>query len=329
MQSCSDDVPEQNPTKTSVQKESNSFGISSYEDFVKQKAAWKEPDNYTFKYEYGYGDSEVGAEFVTVVTDGKGVCTPNSFAYFGTVSEDDEVEIPHAFCSVSELYEHFDELWQKKPEEVTDSSYTSYSAWFTKKDGFTYPSGLYQTIGPRGNDVCGYGGETFFVTDFSLENHKTFSDKKSAWKEPDGAYSFTYTIYYDYGRIGPYAFTMKSSVDKNGNSTVTAFHDDGEMFALFKEKYGDAEIFGTGDNFGKFKTISEIYELIEKIWRQEEENSAEEGYGIAPFFTAQTSYSDYKIPYNFEYRNFERVSSYDEDFGYKRIEVWIRDWKLN
>jgi len=324
MQSCSDDSTNQSSIKTYPQTESNSFRISSYEEFSNQKSAWKEPENYTFKYEYGYGDSERGAEFVTIVTDGKGVCSPNSFAYRGSMSDDDEPEIPLAFTSISKLYEHFDGLWKNKPEEVTDTSYTAYSAYFTKKDGITYPSGLYQTIGPRGKDVCGYGGETFDLKDyFSLENHKTFSTKKSAWKEPEGAYSFTYTIFYDYGRIGRYSLSMEVSVDKNGNSTVTPQRS----FDSFKKYYGDLEIFGTGDDFGKFKTISEIYELIEKIWTQEEEKAAaDKTYGLAPFFTAQDSYDNYKIPYNFEYENFAGLGANDEDFGYTRIDVWVRNW---
>lgn len=292
--------------------DSPSVKKTSYEIFSEHKEAWAEPENYSFQYEYGYGDSERGAEFVTIVTDGKGICTANELAGGGTWSEDEEdFSIPHAFKSISALYDYFEQVMLKNSEGTKGSYFVAYSNYYKTENGITYPEWLDQVIGSTVPDTCGYGGEFFHITKFSTENHKTFSLKKSAWKEPEGAYSFNYFIYYSYNRIGPYAISMKASVDKDGNGTAIVRNDAGNeelyqrSFDSFKEKYGDVSLFGSGENFGKFKSVAEIYDLIEKIWSQEEEKAASNpGYGIAPFFKAGDSYEGCQLPYDFEYTNF-------------------------
>ena len=326
--------------------EANSPKKSSYEIFSEQKAAWSEPANYSFQYEYAYGDSEVGAEFVTIVTDGSGICTANEFAGGGTWTEDEEdFSIPHVFKSISALYDYFEKVMLENPAGNKGDYFVSYSNSYKNENGVTYPQWLDQTIGPTAPDSCGYGGDSFHITKFSLENHKTFSAKKSAWEEPEGAYSFNYFIYYSYDRIGPYAFFMTTTVDEKGNGSAIVRNDAGKeelyqkSFDSFKEKYGDVALFGSGDDFGKFNSISEIYDLIEKIWTEEEKKAgSNKGYGIAPFFKAQDSYGNLKIPYDFEYTNFStgRTSSSDslssesdDEIKYMRIEISVRNFALD
>ena len=84
-----------------------SDGTLSYSEFTEKKNAWKEPENYTFKYSYSIGDSLVGPEYVTTVTDGKGVCIPNFRA-------DNLSNV--RFTSITELYNYFDRIMQARPE---------------------------------------------------------------------------------------------------------------------------------------------------------------------------------------------------------------------
>ncbi|MBQ9205601.1 MAG: hypothetical protein IJ158_02685 [Treponema sp.] len=301
----------------------------SYETFCKHKDKWAEPSDYTFRLEYSIGDSLVGPEYITVVTDGVAKCISNQFAERATLTlsgTNTETSTEAQFSSISAIYDYFDKIWKENPETNTSKKYVHYSCNFKTAGDVTYPAYLYQSCGVP--DTDGYGGECFQIRNFSLENHKTFSQKKEAWKEPEGAYSFIYSIYYSYGRTSAQILSMKTTVDKNGTATCIVRPTYQEDADAFKRDYGDVALFGSGDNFGKFYSISEIYELIEKIWSTEEAKQSDL-YGIAPFFTAQASYSDYKIPYDFETESIARedTSSTEQEFEYMKVTVSIRYFK--
>ena len=97
--SCTGESEEESSGPSSSQSE-----LTGYENFLAQKTAWVEPENYTFCYDYRFGDSDVGAEFVTVVTDGEGVCMSNCAG--------DESKQEFHFTSISQLYDYFAGVWE-------------------------------------------------------------------------------------------------------------------------------------------------------------------------------------------------------------------------
>lgn len=305
----------------------SSSSSSAYSEFSSQKKAWFEPSDYTFKYSYSIGDSYVGAEFVTIVTDGSAICTPN-FRY--------QQEIPYGdieFNSITELYDYFDSVWKAEPAVSTSKKYIHYSTKFKKESGVTYPAELHQSIGVP--NTVGYGGEGFSVDGISFENHKTFLQKKSAWKEPSDGYSFSYWIYYANGGTSAQSFNMTVAVDKDGNATVSLPQDalSQKGFEAFKRDYDDVELFGSGEHFGEFRSISEIFDLIEDFWKAEEAIASENSnYGIAPIFHAQSSYQNYQIPYEFECENFCKTtesafSDSENAFSHKKCIISVRNFK--
>ena len=286
----------------------------AHKDFISHKNSWEEPQNYTFRYSYSVGDSYVGAEFVTVVTDGKGECTPNQYYR----SSYDGIKLN----TISQMYDYFNNVWDTTSEPDDTNYYLSYKVAFKEKAGVSYPERLSQSIGKYG--ACGYGGQRFGIRNFSLENYKTFQQKKAAWVEPDKPYSFTYSLYL-YTKNGTSYSTPNVHVtvgaDGKGNSDIRTVKD-----GSFVKEYGEALV-----EECELLSISAVFDYIEKFWS--ERNSSSSEYGYAQFFESQDSYGSYKIPASFECENFRKYKPSevyaDNSFNAEEILVSVRDFKIN
>ncbi len=266
--------------------------VFTYEDFLEYKNNWVEPQNYTFYYQYSMGDSGIFVDCVSIITDGNAVSTPDYRYYEKDYSYGDI-----RFNTIAQLYDYFDKLWKETPEPTKKNHYLSYDGSFKEKDGVVYPETLSQTWGIH--NMYGYGGEDFYVKDFTLENHKTFLQKKEAWKEPNQPYSFSYWIYRnDENGKGTYSISVNVTVDAEGNGHSDIATQE-ENKAFFKE-YGES----LAEDY-KLLSIAEVFEFIEKYWSmQEEKCNSSEIYGIIPIFEAKDSYKTYKIPLNFDCKSF-------------------------
>ena len=291
-----------------------SDGTLSYSEFTEKKNAWKEPENYTFKYSYSIGDSLVGPEYVTTVTDGKGVCISNFRA-------DNHSNV--RFTSITELYNYFDRIMQARPEYDSNGEYVHYSGKFDTISGITYPKILGQSCGKHNMD--GYGGEYFCIADITLENHSTFLQKKNTWTEPERPYSFEYSIYYrrhyrgKLKEIGPIRVPVRH--DSN-SSDFSIAHNESENTV-----YDDYT--GILQN-RRINSISEYFDLVETVWKSEEANQRSiQGYGIAPFFKTTESYKDSPVLYDFNCQTFqtEYIPGHEDDSLYNDIELYILNFK--
>lgn len=234
----------------------------AYADFLACKESWTEPENYTFTYDYRFGDSDVGAEFITVVTDGVGVCTSNCAG--------DSSKAAFHFTSISELYDYFDGVFQDcLANRSADGDYYDYCSFSTKTvDGITYPYSISRSTGISG--WCGYGGDSFFISDFSLENRTTFERKKAAWQEMDGAHSFRYSISLSAHGSNNQWSTGSVSVSVAADGTVSYEKSDEECYERFLSYFGTDSLFADGV---LFPSVASLYDLIETAWNAEEEKA--------------------------------------------------------
>lgn len=266
LSSCTEETTEYYTGKTQEE---------AYADFLACKESWTEPDNYTFTYDYRFGDSDVGAEFVTVVTDGVGVCTSNC-------AGDSSKEQFH-FKSISELYDYFDGVWQDcLKNRSADSDYYDFCSVSTKTvNGITYPYSISRSTGIAG--WCGYGGDSFFISDFSLDNRATFERKKAAWQEIEGAHSFRYSISLSAHGINNQWSTGTIRVTVGADGTVTYEKGDEECYNRFLSYFGEESLFTDGV---LFPSVSALYDLIENFWNSEDEkSSAYDNYAMFPKLT--------------------------------------------
>ena len=263
----------------------------SYATFTANKNAWKEPPNYTFSYTYSFGDSDVGAEFLTVVTDGTGACTSNCAG--------DSRKADFHFSSIRALYDYFDGVWKNSLAAGKRSAgeYDCCSAVYKEKDGVLYPHSLSRGIGTLGAE--GYGGDSFFIRDISFENRATFLRKKAGWKDETGARSFSYWISYEEGDSSSDTGTIK--VTANADGTISYEKERPDHYEEFTGTFGGSGIFEGG---ALYPSIGAVYDMLDKAWKEEERKTGEFGnYAASVFLTTEETPSGF-CPTSFELRSF-------------------------
>ena len=323
--SCSEETDSLIDPLTSAQKAQR-----NYEALLASKEAWVEPENYTFTYEYRYGDSLVGPEFTVVVTDGVGVCTSNC--------ENDSSLDKFRFASISEMYDYLVSAFEQAMSASTTSKdqYHTYGISYNKDYG--YPEIWDESWGTY--NTCGYGGDYIRVWDFTLMNHKTYKEFCAAWQEPEKPYSFIYDIDYVADGINNVWSTgqITVTVAEDGSITRSFRNDSRENYERFLSYFGNYEIFEDGL---LFDSIEDFFALGEKVWASEEKKcDSYSNYCIKPLVTTLTN--EYGLKYAIEISSFlsdecggcslsngeeedSTVLKYEDyDWTRFRADIWIR-----
>lgn len=155
----------------SEEDENGKLVFKDRDDFLKAKAAWTEPDSYSFKYQFCFGDSVYLSPFSVEVCNGTGtvdfgeckteMSENNNFeSFFGDI----------VFESISEIYSYVDKYYEKQKENYIDDYDITFSVKYASAEinGCLYPKELKETRFPvKDPEVNGYGGLNIRVSDIA------------------------------------------------------------------------------------------------------------------------------------------------------------------
>lgn len=154
--------------KTSPYKVQTVF--EDYDEFCTNMKNWVEPKNYSFTYNYSFGDTYVLAPITVTISDGvatvdygENVQTENDEYYFLINYSD------YIFKSITEIYKHFDDRYKYESENNTDYE-INYRVKYevTEKYG-NYPKLLDEDmVDVEHYDWVGYGGTYIKISDFKV-----------------------------------------------------------------------------------------------------------------------------------------------------------------
>lgn len=132
--------------------------------FSANRAAWKEPNEYSFTYDFRLGSTYLQEPVTVTIKDGT--------ATFSSKNGDD-LEKLQIFNSIAEIYDYFEKHWQDSKSKKNTDSGISYSVTYSKVGGLTYPSTLNEDIQwyGSGNAPIGAGsaGLLIFITNFTVK----------------------------------------------------------------------------------------------------------------------------------------------------------------
>lgn len=135
--------------------------FEDYDKFCTNMKNWIEPKNYSFTYNYSFGDSVVLAPITVTISDG--VATVDYGENVQTELEN------YTFKSIIEIYEYFDKRYKYESENNTNYE-INYSVKYesTGKYG-TYPKLLDENmVDVEHYDGNGFGGTYIKISDFKV-----------------------------------------------------------------------------------------------------------------------------------------------------------------
>lgn len=142
--------------------------FADYATFSESRAAWVEPESYSFVYRFSYGDSSVYYPISVTVKDGESTVD---------LGENHEEHIENnsflgntVFENMTQIYDYFEDWYQKRLKDENDSYNVTFSAQYGTNGGMTYPTALDERrTKVRGREYDdGYGGLYIRVTDFAV-----------------------------------------------------------------------------------------------------------------------------------------------------------------
>ncbi len=153
----------------SEEDEKGKLVFYGHNDFLKAKDAWTEPDSYSFKYVFCFGDSVVLYPFSVEVRNGTGTVdfgegetamsdNNNYEGWFGDI----------VFESISEIYSYFDSCYEKQKKNYNDDYDITFSVKYKSSEinGCLYPVELNESRTlVKDYEVNGYGGVYIKVFD--------------------------------------------------------------------------------------------------------------------------------------------------------------------
>ena len=137
--------------------------FKDYKTFSVNRAAWVEPDEYSFTYDFRLDRVSYQKPVTVTVKDGE-----------ATYSTEDsrDLEYLQTFSSITDVYDYFEKHWQVIKNEENKDLGISFSVKYLKTVGLTYPSILNEDIkwcgncdAPIGADS---GGVNITITDFTV-----------------------------------------------------------------------------------------------------------------------------------------------------------------
>ena len=138
--------------------------FADYNTFEANKAAWTEPESYTFTYGYCNTLNYFQPDITVTVSNG--------VAYY-TAADSSDVGNYQRFNSISELYEYFDLKWKDQQTQDNSNLGILFSVEYSSKDNVVYPKSLVKSVKwcGSGNAPIGVGGEVIIdIKSISLEN---------------------------------------------------------------------------------------------------------------------------------------------------------------
>lgn len=136
--------------------------FDAYDEFCTNMNSWIEPKNYSFTYDYGFGDSVVLAPITVTIC--YGVATVD---YGENVQSELE---NYTFKSITEIYEHFNKRYKYETENNTEYE-INYSVKYESTKYGNYPKLLDEDmVDVEHYDWDGYGGTHIKVYDFTIKD---------------------------------------------------------------------------------------------------------------------------------------------------------------
>ncbi len=135
--------------------------FKDYSTFTANREAWTELDDYSFTYNFRLGSTYMQSPVSVSVKNGKGTCSP----------EVEAAPVPeYLFESISEVYEYFENRWQKVKSEKNTNLRILFSVEYSKHGERVYPSTLKEHIEWCGSGDApvgtGTGGVEIGITNF-------------------------------------------------------------------------------------------------------------------------------------------------------------------